>query len=91
MVIVCKYREIKSTFMSIFNCLHTTIKAHCIVENKPYCDCYDAILSEIEIENRANLDFYLSFLEDLGLITYNSDNKEIAITTLGKSTQRVFS
>lgn len=76
--------------MDIFNVLYAIIRRHCKIENAIYSDCYDIIQSQIGVDKHRNLDFYLSFLQDLGLIKYSSTKKEIALTTLGKNTEFVF-
>ncbi|MCF8449638.1 MAG: hypothetical protein K9G49_07170 [Taibaiella sp.] len=58
--------------------------------NHPYKDCFEIVQSELEISYHGNLELYLDFLQDLGLISYNKKDRSIALTELGNNTNIVF-
>jgi predicted transcriptional regulator len=77
--------------MNNFNVLLATIRQHCLQANEPSSDCFEIVKSALDSAYHEHLDFYLSFLEDLGLIKYNNKEKTIAITDKGILTEKVFS
>ncbi len=77
--------------MNIFNVVLDTIRRKCTRVNAPYADCWEYLKSEIEQPYHENLDFYLDFLQDLGLIKYDMRNKTISLTERGRYTEKLFS
>ena len=76
--------------MNNFNIVLSAIQKQCIHVNEPNKDCFEVVRSELDISYHENLDLYLDFLQDLGLIIYNSKEKSIALTELGNITKIVF-
>jgi hypothetical protein len=76
--------------MNNFNLVLSAIKKQCIHVNEPDKECFNAVQSELDISYQENLDLYLDFLQDLGLITYNNKDRSIALTELGSMTKIVF-
>lgn len=77
--------------MNIFNILLTAIRRKCIHTNMPYADCFDYIKEHTELQYHENLDFYLDFLQDLGLIKYSLEDRQITLTERGRATEVLFS
>ncbi|MBX2906546.1 MAG: hypothetical protein KF744_10940 [Taibaiella sp.] len=76
--------------MNNFNIVHAAIRKRCDRVNEPNADCIDAILQELDATYHEHVDFYLSFLQDLGLIKYNHATREVSITERGKNTEQIF-
>jgi len=58
--------------------------------DEPDADCISSILSELDPSYHEHVDFYLSFLQDLGLIKYDATTKTVCITERGKNTEQIF-
>ncbi len=76
--------------MNNFNAVHSAIRKKCVQPNVPYTDCLNCIETELDVAYHEHIDFYLSFLEDLGLIVYDTQRKVIIITERGRSTEQIF-
>lgn len=76
--------------MNIFNIVLAAIRRKCQLTNVPYSDCFDYIKNETEAQYHENLDFYLDFLQDLGLIKYDVSEKIILLTERGRNTETLF-
>jgi len=68
----------------------TAIKEHCKEINVPSQECFEKVRAELEEKDQTHLDFYLDFLQDLGLIQFNDNNKFIILTERGKYTDHLF-
>ncbi|GAA4460527.1 hypothetical protein GCM10023093_03320 [Nemorincola caseinilytica] len=77
--------------MNVFNIVLAIIRRRCVHVNVPYDGCLDDIRSEIDAMYHENIDFYLDFLQDLGLIKYNMQEKAISLTERGRYTETLFS
>lgn len=76
--------------MNNFNVVLNAIRRRCHAIGWSYCDCFDCIKSDLNPQYHDDIDFYLDFLQDLGLIKYDTENKGISITVKGKFTERLF-
>lgn len=76
--------------MNIFNVVLAVIRRRCVQVNVPYSDCLDQIKAEIDVMYHENIDFYLDFLQDLGLIKYNVNERAICLTERGRFTEALF-
>ena len=77
--------------MNNFDLVLTTIKEHCKETNVPNKECFEKVKAGLEEKDQSQLDFYLDFLQDLGLIQYSGSNKLIVLTERGKYTSTLFS
>jgi hypothetical protein len=75
--------------MNNFNLILAAIRRQCTLVNVPYNDCIEEVRSELDSTHHEHLDFYLSFLQDLGLIKYQTTDRTIILTELGKKTERL--
>lgn len=76
--------------MNNFNLILSVIREHCKEVNVPSEECFEKVKEGLDGEGVDHLGFYLDFLQDLGLIKYNDDNKNIVLTERGKYTQQLF-
>lgn len=76
--------------MNNFNIVHAAIRKKCIRVNEPSEDCIAEILTNLDAIYHEHVDFYLSFLQDLGLIVYDPGSKTVAITERGRNTEQIF-
>lgn len=76
--------------MNIFNVVLAAIRRKCVLTNVPYADCLEYVKADIDAIYHENLDFYLDFLQDLGLIKYNIGERAISLTERGKYTETLF-
>lgn len=76
--------------MNNFNLLLTAIREQCKTVNVPYEHCIDDIVIVLAPQHRQHLDFYLDFLQDLGLITYDLEDGCITLTERGKYSDTLF-
>jgi len=76
--------------MNNFNIVHAAIRKRCVNVNEASADCFGHILTELDPAYHEHIDFYLSFLQDLGLIAYDAQSQSIAITERGRNTEQIF-
>jgi len=76
--------------MNNFNLVLDTIRQHCKEVNVPDQECFGVVQEQMDIKDEYLLHFYLDFLQDLGLITYNDQSKLIILTERGKHTDQLF-
>jgi hypothetical protein len=76
--------------MNIFNVVLAAIRLRCAQTDVPYADCFDFIKEKIDVKYHENLDFYLDFLQDLGLIKYSIADRHITLTARGRATETLF-
>ena len=76
--------------MNNFNVVLSEIKQHCKEVNVPSHECFERVRAVLEEQDQSCFDFYLDFLQDLGLIKYNGNNKFIVLTERGKFTEQLF-
>jgi len=76
--------------MNNFNIVHAAIRKKCIHANVASEECFEHILTELAPAYHEHIEFYLSFLQDLGLIVYEADKRSISITERGRSTEQIF-
>jgi hypothetical protein len=76
--------------MNNFNTVHAAIRKRCPHANVQSEDCLDHIKEVLDEVYHVHIDFYLSFLQDLGLIKYEDGGRKITITERGKATEKIF-
>lgn len=76
--------------MNNFNIVHAAIKKRCVRVNEPTADCIETILGSLDSAYHEHVDFYLSFLQDLGLIKYDPSSRTVSITERGVNTEQIF-
>lgn len=76
--------------MNNFNIVHSAIRKRCVRVDEPNSDCISSILTDLDPSYHEHVDFYLSFLQDLGLIKYDAASRTISITERGKNTEQIF-
>jgi hypothetical protein len=76
--------------MNNFNVVHAAIRKRCPEINIPSDDCLDHIKEVLDEAYHMHIEFYLSFLQDLGLIHYEDGGRKITITERGKATEKIF-
>lgn len=76
--------------MNNFNIVHSAIRKSCPEPGVPNEQCIEYIKSELDEQYHEHIDFYLSFLQDLGLIEYEDGGRPISITEQGLSVPEVF-
>jgi hypothetical protein len=76
--------------MNNFNIVHSAIRKSCSEPDVPNEECLKQIKSELHESYHEHIDFYLSFLQDLGLIKYEDGGKIISITEQGRNVPEVF-
>jgi len=72
-----------------FNLVLSAIKEHCKEVNVPRQVCFEKLKAELEKRGQDHLDFYLDFLQDLGLIRHQGDDM-IILTERGNVTDQLF-
>ena len=81
---------IKQGIMNNFDIVLTAIRQNCEKGIVPQSDCFDLVKAELKLKDEEGIDFYLDFLQDLGLIKYNYSNRLITLTERGRHTDRLF-
>jgi hypothetical protein len=76
--------------MNNFNAVLTIIKKNCFVPGTPRIGYMSHIKRELDSGYHEHIDFYLGFLNDLGLIEYDTQLQLITLTETGKSTTALF-
>ncbi len=76
--------------MNNFNIVLEIIKKNCVDAGIPCNTCLSHIRSGLDVVYHEHIDFYLSFLHDLGLIEYDKQHQQITLTETGKSTTALF-
>lgn len=76
--------------MNNFNIVHSAIRKSCSEPDVPSERCLEQIKTELHEDYHEHIDFYLSFLQDLGLIKYEDGGRLISITEHGMNVQEVF-
>lgn len=76
--------------MNNFNVVHAAIRKRCPHANMPFEDCLDHIKNALHEDYHEHIEFYLSFLQDMGLIRYEDGGRVITITERGRATEQVF-
>ena len=76
--------------MNNFNAVFETVKKHCDHSRVTGGSQFEAISQETGIPFE-RLDFYLSTLQDLGLIKYSFSEQVIELTSFGSKQEKLFS
>ena len=76
--------------MNNFNIVHAAIRKRCTSVDEPSADCMEHILAALDSAYHEHVDFYLSFLQDLGLIKYDAATRMVSITERGRNTEQIF-
>lgn len=76
--------------MNNFNLVLGIIKSYCLSPSTPCAGCISHIKQELDEVYHEHIDFYLSFLHDLGLIEYDRLLEQITLTETGKCTTALF-
>jgi hypothetical protein len=76
--------------VNTFDFVLHVIKEHCEEIDVPSKECFEQVKSKLDEQDQVQLDFYLDFLQDLGLIEYNGNNHLIVLTAAGKYTDHLF-
>ena len=76
--------------MNNFNVVLEIIKNNCLAPDTPCAGWMSHIKQELDVVYHEHIDFYLSFLHDLGLIEYDKLLQQITLTETGKSTTALF-
>lgn len=76
--------------MNNFNVVLEIIKNNCLAPGTPCAGCISHIKQGLDVVYHEHIDFYLSFLHDLGLIEYDKLLQQITLTETGKSTTALF-
>lgn len=77
--------------MNNFNVVLAAIRDCCVQTNVPYNNCLEHVKQQLDASYHEHLDFYLSFLVDLGLITYDANSGAVALTEKGRGIEQLFS
>lgn len=76
--------------MDKFNVVYSVIRNSCSKPNVPNEQCLEQIKNVLHMDYHMHIDFYLSFLQDLGLISYEDGGRVISITEQGMDVPEVF-
>lgn len=76
--------------MNNFNVVLDVIKKNCLVTGVPCTSCMWHIKQALDSVYHEHIDFYLGFLNDLGLIEYDTHLEQITLTETGMSTTALF-
>ncbi len=76
--------------MNNFNIVHLAVRKSCSEPYVPNEKCLEQIKSDLHESYHEHIEFYLSFLQDLGLIKYEEEGRLISITEQGLSVPEVF-
>jgi len=82
---------IKNKSMNNFDLILTKVKECCKEPGVPNHECFLTIEHELaSIGHAEELDFHLSFLQDIGVLTYKYDEQLVALTERGKHVKALF-
>jgi predicted transcriptional regulator len=75
--------------MNKFNEVFLAVKS-CLTENEKHeSECFSSVAERANVPIE-KLEFYLSTLQDLGLIKYSTKDRTIKLTSFGKKQDRLF-
>jgi hypothetical protein len=77
--------------MNNFNVVLAAIRDCCVEINVPNSDCLEHVKQRLDANYHEHLDFYLSFLVDLGLILYDPKEGSVTLTEKGRGIKQLFS